>query len=413
MQEVIGYYLRNGSHPIVTVLDCSKAFDTCRFSTLFEKLIGTGLPPVIIRALMTMYQQQYAWVRWGQAVSSRFPISNGTRQGSMASPALWSVYLDLLIKELRQLGVGCHVAGMYMGVMVYADDVLLIAPTRSAMQVMLNQCQDYANRHNIMFSTDPVPHKSKTKCIFIIGTKKNLVRPDPLTLCGRELPWVTTATHLGHELHESGTMEHDAEVKRAAFISSSMDVRETFRFASPVEVLTALKVYCTSFSGCMLWDLGGEGARKVFNSWTTAIKLVWNVPRATRTFLVQNVLSSGLSSARVDILARYGGFLRSLRKSPCQEVSVMVNIAARDLRSTTGKNKRILVDCSGVDPWEFGSSRLKEELSKNELVTILDRDSWRVRYLANLLEQRQHGHYQAFEGEVERLSELINSLCIN
>ena len=91
----------------------------------------------------------------------------------------------------------------------------------------------------------------------------------------------------------------------------------------------------------------------------------------------------------------------------------MVNIALRDLRSTTGKNKRLLVDCSGMDPWEFGSSRLKEELSKNELVTILDRDSWRVRYLANLLEQRQHGHYQAFEGEVERLSELINSLCIN
>ena len=37
----------------------------------------------------------------------------------MASPALWSVYLDLLIKELRQLGFGCHVAGMYMGAVVY------------------------------------------------------------------------------------------------------------------------------------------------------------------------------------------------------------------------------------------------------------------------------------------------------
>ena len=40
-----------------------------------------------------------------------------------ASPALWSVYLDLLIKELRELGVGCHVGGLFMGVVVYADDV--------------------------------------------------------------------------------------------------------------------------------------------------------------------------------------------------------------------------------------------------------------------------------------------------
>ena len=48
---------------------------------------------------------------------------------------------------------------------------------------------------------------SKTKCIFICGNKKNLVKPAPLTLCGRDLPWVRSATHLGHELHESGMME--------------------------------------------------------------------------------------------------------------------------------------------------------------------------------------------------------------
>ena len=123
VQEVIGHYLRNGSHPIVTVLDCSKAFDSCKFSSLFEKLIQTGLPLVIIRTLINMHQDQYAWVRWGRSVSSKFSISNGTRQGSMASPALWSIYLDLLIKELRLLGVGSHVAGMYMGVVVYAEPV--------------------------------------------------------------------------------------------------------------------------------------------------------------------------------------------------------------------------------------------------------------------------------------------------
>ena len=331
----------------------------------------------------------------------------------MASPALWSVYLDLLIKELRQLGVGCHVAGKYMGAVVYADDVLLMAPSRSAMQLMLNQCQDYASKHNIMFSTDPLPQKSKTKCIFMTGSKKNLVRPDPLTLCGRELPWVTTATHLGHELHESGTMEHDADVKRAVFISSSMEVRNTFRFASPVEILTALKVYCSSFYGCMLWDLNGEGAKKVYNSWTTAVKLAWNVPRATRTFLVQSLLNSGLSSARVDIMARYGSFLRNLSLSPCYEVSVMVNLAARDIRSITGSNMRLLVESTGLNPWEFGGRRFKEELLKMEKVAIPEADCWRIRYLAELLEQRQESFYQANEEEVQRLSLLIDSLCIN
>ena len=64
VQEVVGHYLRNGTHPILTVLDCSKAFDTCRFSTMFTKLLDTGMPPIVVRALMFMYQQQYAWVKW-------------------------------------------------------------------------------------------------------------------------------------------------------------------------------------------------------------------------------------------------------------------------------------------------------------------------------------------------------------
>ena len=144
VQEVVGHYLRNGSHPILTVLDCSKAFDTCKFSTMFAKLLDTSLPPIVVRTLMQVYEQQYAWVKWGQGVSSRFTITNGTRQGSVASPALWCVYLDLLIKELRDIGLGCHVGGLFMGVVVYADDVLLMAPNRSAMQVMLSKCEEYA-----------------------------------------------------------------------------------------------------------------------------------------------------------------------------------------------------------------------------------------------------------------------------
>ena len=409
----MGHYLRNGSHPILTVLDCSKAFDTCRFGTLFSKLLASGLPPIVVRALMTIYQQQYAWVKWGQSVSSRFCIVNGTRQGSMASPVLWSVYLDLLIKELRQLGLGCHVGGVYMGVVVYADDILLMAPNRVAMQAMLNICENYADRHNIMFSTDPVPSKSKTKCIFVSGQARNLSKPDPLTLCGRDLPWVTTATHLGHELHESGTMEHDSLVKRAVFIRNSTEVREAFGFASPVEVLSALKVYCSSFYGCMLWDLGGEGARQVFNSWTTAVKLAWEVPRGTRTYLVQRVLSSGIVSARCDILARYGNFYRSLRKSPSYEVSVMANLAGRDLRSSTGRNLKLLEEYTGINPWVFGSARLKEELLKWEMVETPDQDRWRVDYLFKLLGQRQVSHYNGDEDEEKRIAVLIDSLCVN
>ena len=92
--EVVQHYLRNGSNPVVTVLDCSKAFDTCKFSTLFTKLLEKGVPPIVVQVMMSIYEDQYAWVSWGSAKSDRFPITNGTRQGSVASPVLWAIYCD-------------------------------------------------------------------------------------------------------------------------------------------------------------------------------------------------------------------------------------------------------------------------------------------------------------------------------
>ena len=278
---------------------------------------------------------------------------------------------------------------------------------------MLNRCEEYATKNNIQFSTDLDPAKSKTKCIQVCGNKKNLAKPAPLTLCGMDLPWVRSANHLGHELHESGSKEHDASVNRATFIQQSVEVRETFHYASPVEVMSAIKVYCSSFYGCMLWDLRGEGAGQVFNAWSTAVKLAWPVPRATRTYLLQQVLSSGITSAKVDILARYANFYRGLRKSPCPEVAVMANIVGRDIRSTTGSNLKLLEESSGLDPWVFDSSRLKVELGQREIIDVPEQAQWRIKYLSRLLEQRQNHHYLGEVEQVKQMTDLIESLCIN
>ena len=99
------------------------------------------------------------------------------------------------------------------------------------------------------------------------------------------------------------------KAKRARFINDAVDVKEIFKWASPVEVIQAMKTYCSLFYGCMLWDLGGVMAAQVFNSWDTAVRLAWDCPRQTRTYLVQRVLSCGLSSARTDILTRYEYFI--------------------------------------------------------------------------------------------------------
>ena len=64
--------------------------------------------------------------------SETFGITNGTRKGSVLSPALFSVYLDEVLQQLRKLGVGCHVGDLWYGAAWYADYLTLLAPARTA-----------------------------------------------------------------------------------------------------------------------------------------------------------------------------------------------------------------------------------------------------------------------------------------
>ena len=69
-------------------------------------------------------------IKWGSERSTTFPIVIGTRQGSILSPALFAHYVDELLVALWALGIGCKVAGIYMGAVGFCDDLLVLAQTR-------------------------------------------------------------------------------------------------------------------------------------------------------------------------------------------------------------------------------------------------------------------------------------------
>ena len=68
--------------------------------------------------------------------------------------------------------------------------------TKKLMQLMLQTCERFAEKNNLQFSTDPDSAKSKSKSILVTGLRKNLVKPVPLVLNGKYLPWVSAANTL-------------------------------------------------------------------------------------------------------------------------------------------------------------------------------------------------------------------------
>ena len=408
VMEVVNHFLRGNTNCIVTLLDCSKAFDMCKFSDLFKKLYDKKLPAMVLRNLIFVHEKQFAWVKWGNTVSDQFGIVNGTRQSSVLSPYFFAVYIDELFDELRRLGVGCHIGGKFLGAVGYADDILLLAPCRSAMAQMVNVCEKFGTKANLKFSTDINPNKSKSKCIYMVGPHvRHPVHPAPIQLYGKDLPWVSHANHLGHEIQEDATMIKDANMKRAAFLSSCNDIRSLFSFAMPSQVLNAVDIYSAHFYGSMLWDLYSEEVGKIYRSWNTLVKLIWGLPRSTHNYFVENILSNGnIKSARCKILSQYVGFVKRLRNSVSCEVRLLCQVAAADVRSTLAKNCSQLEDEFQIDPWVESARTLKH---KYVYYRTPEADKWRLSLLESLLRERYQ--LDVMGERLDIINGLIDSLC--
>ena len=80
-------------------------------------------------------------VRWNGGTSRFFHIFAGVRQGGILSPLLFAVYIDVIVHKLEQSGYGCKIHGLYIGCILYADDMILLAQTSHDMQCMLDICQ--------------------------------------------------------------------------------------------------------------------------------------------------------------------------------------------------------------------------------------------------------------------------------
>ena len=70
-----------------------------------------------------------------------------------------------LFELLNKSGSGCWINNIFYGITGFSDDSIILAPNQDALQEMLDICDKYAIEHNLKFSTDSDPKKSKMKCL--------------------------------------------------------------------------------------------------------------------------------------------------------------------------------------------------------------------------------------------------------
>jgi len=88
-------------------------------------------------------------------------VGSGVRQSSCLSPAIFNMFMNSFIVNLRQSDIGCHILNMYYGCLLYADDIVLLSPSVNGLQLMLDICLRTAADLSLQFNC------SKSYCLVI------------------------------------------------------------------------------------------------------------------------------------------------------------------------------------------------------------------------------------------------------
>ena len=248
MKSVIDYYISLASPVYICYLDASKAFDRVEHCNLFSKLMSRKLPKIVVRLLFNWYCTQMFTIKWGSTYSDPFTVTNGVRQGGVLSPALFNVYIDDLSVKLNKLSTGCNMNNVSFNHLVYADDTVLLAPSPSALQELLNCCEEYSKTCGIIYNV------KKTVCMCIKPKSYNDLFIPNIYLGGRLLNFISEQKYLGYIITSEFTDNLDISRQMKCVYAIGNSLVRNFSQCSDDVKLQLFKTYCSNLYCCQLWS---------------------------------------------------------------------------------------------------------------------------------------------------------------
>ena len=288
-----------------------------------------------------MYIGHVTRVEWNGIFSPSFPVQNGVKQGGIVSPVLFCVYIDGLLKSLAELGIGCFIGNTFVGILAYADDLVLLAPSPNAMRLMLKKCDEYADEFNIVFNAN------KSKCLFATCRRRHLrLGPNPVfSINGQPIEYVEQYSHLGHIICNSLDDNADILHRRNAMAGQINNVLCYFGKLDYFVKVKLLKTYCSSLYGSVLWDVNNPLRETVCSSWRRGLRRVFGLPYTAHSSL----LSPLSCSLPIDdeLSQRFILFAQRCFTSECILVRSVAHhsLISSPTQSPLGKN--IVMSCSG------------------------------------------------------------------
>ena len=162
MDYIIARAQQQKSTLAIALIDMEKAFDTVPRARLMEVLQQQyHIDPNMVEVIRRMYIDTQGQVAGGTA---RFTTTMGVRQGCPMSPLLFSLFFDRVIYYIQQhtqATDAISVVFLVLQAALYADDVILLAPKPTSLQVQMDLLAAFSATEAMRVSHD------KTKILLL------------------------------------------------------------------------------------------------------------------------------------------------------------------------------------------------------------------------------------------------------
>ena len=181
-------------------VDLEKAFDRVPRGVLWGVLREYGVRGPLLRAVRSLYDRSRSLVRIAGSKSDLFQVHVGLRQGCPLSPVLFIIFMDRISRRSQGLE-GVRFGGHRISSLLFADDVVLLAPSNMDLQRALGRFAAECEASGMRIST------SKSEAM-VLDRKKVVC---PLRVGGESLPQVEEFKYLGVLFTSGGRTEREID----------------------------------------------------------------------------------------------------------------------------------------------------------------------------------------------------------
>ena len=395
VNEILQYYANNNTNCLITLIDASKAFDRVNYLKLFDLLLKRNICPFYARFLLNLYINQKLRVKWNSSVTDCCKVSNGVKQDGVLSPILFNVYMDELLSKLKNCGCGCYIGNVFVGALGYADDVTLLSPTVSGMNLMLDICEKFGEEYDVSFNPD------KTKFIHVKCSEGN-VRPRVMFM-QKVLSPVRYDYHLGVPI---GHVTNEERIRIAIndFAVRVNMVDSHFNLATPENLYFIFRQFCMPLYGSVLWDLSNKAVELFYVSWRKAIRKIMNLPRNTHCNLLNGICND--IPVKDQLLRRSLKFILSILESSNRLVYMCGQLAIQGSNSNVSNNITLLCNTLSIP-----RHNIKEKRNYNVKTKPLTDEIVLIRNILNDLHSSKFMATNNVLLDVNELTFVLNYLC--